>query len=137
MYRVDIGRWIQAMEAGRALPLVMRQKLEELREQIDASQYLLTDSYRMLDKVKEILHSDGNSPSPVALRNRLAKAERDVAKAKRYLASQETLVATLEWRGHDASEARQLLGFFEEVLEARVAAREQLRVSLAEVSNTA
>lgn len=61
----------------------------------------------------------------------LKQAERHVNQGEEHIARQIELIARLEADGHDATEAKRLLGEFRQLLAVHIAGRDRLREQLA------
>jgi hypothetical protein len=67
----------------------------------------------------------------------LASAEEHVALGADTVERQREIIAKLAHEGHDPSEARRMLVYFEEQLTMHIAERDRLKKELAEISTTA
>ncbi len=61
----------------------------------------------------------------------LTLCERHIKRGEEHIAGQIELIARLEDHGHDTTEARRLLGEFQQLLEVDLATRDRLRGQLA------
>ena len=61
------------------------------------------------------------------LADHLEQAEHHVEQADEHIARQTDLIAWLETRGHDATEAKRLLVLFQEIQATHIADRDRLR----------
>jgi hypothetical protein len=61
----------------------------------------------------------------------LEQAERHVAQGEEHIVRQIELIARLEAGGHDTTEAKRLLGEFQELMAVHIAGRDRLRDQLA------